>query len=209
MSVWRSFGSCSMLEMLIKKIHVCLVRRKMQLDSSRRDWSLMANVMRYLRYITMSNYYRAIKWLESTEKLLKQNSEKADADKNAINQYVGKGYAMEFQEEDDHNRIVQNLPYHALFRKDRKMTKCCVWCNDPCTQSDPVLQPDRVSVQLCFRLHKIALMADIEKKRVASDQGLWQGQDVLRCCSDTLRATNRLKCTGVKGWHLVLIVLRS
>lgn len=113
-----------------------------------------------------SNYYQAVKRLESTEKLLKQNSEKAEAYKNAINQYVEKGYAVEIKD-DDHNRKVWYLPHSAIFRKDSKPTKCRfvfdasahgqdgVSLND-CIQLGPALQPDLYPCCFIFehtRLH--------------------------------------------------------
>ena len=66
-----------------------------------------------------SNYYQAVKRLDSVERQLRRNPEKADAYKSATNQYVEKGYAEEVKETDDHGKKVRYLPHHAVFRKDK------------------------------------------------------------------------------------------
>ena len=73
-----------------------------------------------------SNYYQAVKRLESVERQLRRNPEKADGYKSAINQYVEKGYAEEVKETDDHGKKVRYLPHHAVFREDKTTTKCRV-----------------------------------------------------------------------------------
>ena len=72
----------------------------------------------------LSNSQMSLKHGETTQTKLR----KADADKNAIQNYVAKRVCniIEVKEEDDHNRKAQNLPCHALFRKGGKTTKCCV-----------------------------------------------------------------------------------
>ena len=120
------------------------------------------------------NYFQAVKRLESLERQLERNPERVNAYKNAINQYVEKGYAVEINESDDSNKRVRYLPHHVVFREDRKSTKCRVVfdasaCDEhdvslnDCILTGLALQPNFVSVLLRFRIRRIALMADVEK----------------------------------------------
>jgi len=70
-----------------------------------------------------SNYNQAVKRLESVERQLRRNPEKAEAYKSAINQYVEKGYAEEVKETDDQSKKVRYLPHHAVFQEDKRTTK--------------------------------------------------------------------------------------
>ena len=137
-----------------------------------------------------SNYFQAVKRLESVERQLERNPERANAYKNAINQYVEKGYAVEIKESDDGNKRVRYLPHHAVFREDKKSTKCrVVFDGSACDEHDvslndciltgPALHPNLVSVLLRFRTRRIALMADVEKMflQIKVDE---RDQDALR-----------------------------
>ncbi|XP_074629528.1 uncharacterized protein LOC141887130 [Acropora palmata] len=115
-----------------------------------------------------SNYLQAVTRLEGVERQLRGNEERANAYKDAINQYVEKGFAA------DGNEKVRYLPHHIVFREDKKTTKCRVVFNasasdehevslNDCILSGPALQPNLVSVLLRFRARSIALMADVEK----------------------------------------------
>ena len=73
-----------------------------------------------------SNCDQTVKRLASVEKQLKRNSLRAEAYRNAINQYVEKGYEEEVKEEDGWNAKVRYLAHHAVFREDKKTTKCRV-----------------------------------------------------------------------------------
>ena len=120
-----------------------------------------------------SIYVQAFKRLESVESQLKRNPERANAYKNAINQYVEKGYAVEIEESEDGNKRVRYLPHHAVFREDKESTKCRVVfdasaCDEDdlslndCILTGPALQPNLVSVLLRFRTQRIALMGDVQ-----------------------------------------------
>ena len=108
-----------------------------------------------------SNYFQTVKRLESVQRQLERNPERANAYKNAINQYVEKGYAVDIKESDDGNKRVRFLPHHAVFREDKKSTKCRVVfdasaCDEhdvslnDCILTGPALQPNLVSVLLRF-----------------------------------------------------------
>jgi len=137
-----------------------------------------------------SNYNQAVKRLKSVERQLRRNPEKAEAYKSVINQYVEKGYAEEVKETDDQSKKVRYLPHHAVFREDKRTTKCRVVFDasaredqdaslNDCILSGPAFQPNLVSVLLPFRKPKIALMADLEKMflQIKVDE---KDQDVLR-----------------------------
>ena len=121
-----------------------------------------------------SNYLQTVKRLEGVERQLRRNAEKANAYKADINQYVEKGFAVEVKEAADGNEKVRYLPHHAVFREDKKTTKCRVVFDasaynehevslNNCILSGPAFQPNLVSVLLRFRARRIALMADVEK----------------------------------------------
>ena len=119
------------------------------------------------------NYNQAVTRLESVERQLRRNPEKAETYKSAINQYVKKGYAQKFKETNDQGKKVRYLPHNAVFREDKRTTKCRVVFDasareqqdaslDNCILFGPALQLNFVSVLLRFRTPKIALMADVE-----------------------------------------------
>ncbi|XP_068750875.1 uncharacterized protein [Montipora capricornis] len=137
-----------------------------------------------------SNYLQAVKRLEGVERQLRRNAERANAYKDAINQYVEKGFAVEVKEAADGNEKIRYLPHHAVFREDKKTTKCRVVFDasasdehevslNDCILSGPALQPNLVSVLLRFRARRIALMADVEKMflQIKVDE---RDQDALR-----------------------------
>ncbi|XP_067041142.1 uncharacterized protein [Acropora muricata] len=121
-----------------------------------------------------NNYAQVVKRLESIEKKLKRDPEKAEAYTTAINQYVEKGFAEEVLDLTSGDGSVRYLPHHAVFRADRQTTKCrivfdasareqdSVSLND-CVPPGPALQPNLASVLIRFRTHRIGMMADVEK----------------------------------------------
>ena len=121
-----------------------------------------------------NNYAQAVKRLESIERKLKRDPEKAEAYTTAINQYVEKGFAEEVLDLTSGGGSVRYLPHHAVFRADRQTTKCrivfdasareqdSVSLND-CVLPGPALQPNLASVLIRFRTHRIGMMADVEK----------------------------------------------
>ncbi|XP_068756894.1 uncharacterized protein [Montipora capricornis] len=121
-----------------------------------------------------SNYAQALRRLESVERKLRQDPVKAKAYKTAINEYVEKGFAEEVPDQSDDNGTVRYLPHHAVFRDDKRTTKCrivfdasaregCDASLNDCILPGPPLQPNLASVLIRFRTHKIGLIADIEK----------------------------------------------
>ena len=121
-----------------------------------------------------NNYAQAVKRLESIERRLKRDPVKAEAYSAAINQYVEKGFAEEVSQRGNENGVLRYLPHHAVFRADKRTTKCRivfdasaqeeggVSLND-CVLPGPALQPNLASLLIRFRTHRIGLMADIEK----------------------------------------------
>ena len=120
-----------------------------------------------------SNYAQALRRLESVERKLRQDPVKAKAYKTAINEYVEKGFAEEVPDQSDDNGTVRYLPHHAVFRDDKRKTKCRIVFDasarggdaslNDCILPGPPLQPNLASVLIRFRAHKIGLIADIEK----------------------------------------------
>ena len=121
-----------------------------------------------------SNYAQALRRLESVERKLRQDPVKAKAYKTAINEYVEKGFAEEVPDQSDDNGTVRYLPHHAVFRDDKRTTKCRIVFDasareggdaslNDCILPGPPLQPNLASVLIRFRTHKIGLIADIEK----------------------------------------------
>ena len=121
-----------------------------------------------------NNYAQAVKRLQSIERRLKLDPVKAEAYSAAINPYVEKGFGEEIPEQGHEDDIVRYLHHHAVFRVDKRTTKCRivfdastreedrVSLND-CVLPGPVLQPNLASVPIRFRTHKIGLIADVEK----------------------------------------------
>ena len=121
-----------------------------------------------------NNYAQALKRLESIERKLKRDPEKAEAYTTAINQHVKKGFAEEVVDLTSGNESVRYLPHHAVFSADRQTTKCrivfdasareqdSVSLND-CVLPGPALQPNLASVLIRFRTHRVGMIADVEK----------------------------------------------
>ena len=83
-----------------------------------------------------------------------------------------KGFSVEVKEAADGNEKARYLPYLAVFREDKKTTKCLVVFDasasdehevslNDCILSGPALQPNLVSVPFRFRARRIALIADV------------------------------------------------
>ena len=72
----------------------------------------------------VKNYFQAVKRIDSVETQVRGNPEKANVYKDAINQYVccrGKGRQLMV------TRLkVRYLLHHAVFRENKKTTKCSV-----------------------------------------------------------------------------------
>ena len=121
-----------------------------------------------------NDYAQAVTRLESIERKLKRDPEKAEAYTTAINQYVEKGFAEEVLDLTSGDGSVRYLPHHAVFRADRQTTKCrivfdasareqdSVSLND-CVLPGPALQPNLASVLIRFRTHRVGMIADVEK----------------------------------------------
>ncbi|XP_068708195.1 uncharacterized protein [Montipora capricornis] len=76
------------------------------------------------------NYEQAaLRRLESVERKLRQDPVKAKAYKTAINEYLEKGFAEEVSDQTDENGTVRYLPHHAVFRDDKRTTKCRIVFN--------------------------------------------------------------------------------
>ncbi|XP_067049218.1 uncharacterized protein [Acropora muricata] len=121
-----------------------------------------------------NNYAQAVKRLESIERKLKRDPEKAEAYSTAIDQYVEKGFAEEVLDLTSGDGSVRYLPHHAVFRADRQTTKCRIVFDASAREQDsvslsdcvlpgPALQPNLASVLIRFRTHTIGMMADVEK----------------------------------------------
>ena len=111
-------------------------------------------------------------------KNLKGNLEKANAYKDAINQYVEKRYAVEVKEAVDGDKKVRYLSFHAIFREDKKTTKCRVDASaydehevilNDCILSGPALQPNLVSV-----VEKMFLQIKVDERDQDALRNLWR-----------------------------------
>ena len=71
-----------------------------------------------------NNYTQAVKRLESIERKLKRDPEKAEAYTTAINQYVEKGFAEEVADLTSGDGRVRYLPHHAVFRASVLTDSC-------------------------------------------------------------------------------------
>ena len=121
-----------------------------------------------------NNYVQAVKRLQSIERKLKRDPEKAEAYTTAINQYVEKGFAEEVPDPSSGGGNFRYLPHHAVFRADRKTTKCRIVFDASASEQDsaslndcvlpgPALQHNLASVLIRFRTHRVGMIADVEK----------------------------------------------
>ena len=121
------------------------------------------------------NRQQAVSRLVKVEKRFQYDKEKASMYQDAINQYLKDGHARETDKTDSNSETKINyLPHHPVFRSDKVTTKCRVVFHassknkngvslNDCLLPGPVLQPNLVSIIIRFRLHRVALMADIRK----------------------------------------------
>ena len=121
------------------------------------------------------NRQQAVSRLVKVEKCFQYDKEKASMYQDAINQYLKDGHAREADKTDSNSETKINyLPHHPVFRSDKVTTKCRVVFDassknkngvslNDCLLRGPVLQPNLVSIIIRFRLHRVALMADIRK----------------------------------------------
>ena len=91
-----------------------------------------------------NNYAQALKRLESIERKLKRDPEKAKAYTTAINQYVEKGFAGEVLDLTNGGGSVRYLPHHAVFRADRQTTQCRIVFDASAREQDSVSLNDCV-----------------------------------------------------------------
>ena len=77
-------------------------------------------------------------------------------------------------DQSDDNGTVRYLPHHAVFRDNKRTTKCRIVFDasareggdaplNDCVLPGPALQPNLVSVLIRFGTHKIGLIADTQK----------------------------------------------
>ncbi|MEO0404760.1 MAG: hypothetical protein AAF193_07815, partial [Bacteroidota bacterium] len=122
----------------------------------------------------LPNYQQALKRLRRNEEKLSQDQRKQTMYKEAMHQYLKDGHAREITEEDQQASKIYYLPHHPVFREDKTTTKCRVVFDasarnrqgislNDCLLSGPALHPNLVSILLRFRMHRIAMMADIRK----------------------------------------------
>ena len=123
-----------------------------------------------------SNYIQAVRRLEGVERQLNRNPERANAYKDAINQYVEKGFAVEEREAVKGNEV-RYLTHHTVFREDKKTTKCRVvfyasaYDEHEVSLNDCIMSCDQgqhfnltwYQYYFDFRARRIALMAYVEK----------------------------------------------
>lgn len=124
-----------------------------------------------------SNYTEALRRLECTEKQLLRVPSKLETYDKAIMEYVNLGFAKQLNEEEIQDMLNQEhyfIPHHAVFKESSTSTKIRIVfdasakdrngysLNDVLLQG-PNLLPDIASVLLRFRMHSIAVNADIQK----------------------------------------------
>eukprot|EP00112_Aurelia_sp_Birch-Aquarium-sp1_P003222 Seg1359.14 transcript_id=Seg1359.14/GoldUCD/mRNA.D3Y31 product="hypothetical protein" protein_id=Seg1359.14/GoldUCD/D3Y31 len=179
------------------------------------------------------NRHQAVSRLVKIEKRLQYDKEKASMYQDAINQYLKDGHAREIDKTDSNSETKINyLPHHPVFRTDKVTTKCrvvfdassknkngvslndCllpgpnkngVSLND-CLLPGPVLQPNLVSIIIRFRLHRVALMADIRKmflqiKLAKQDQNVhrFMWRDFITKIEPKTYCMTRLTCGDVSS----------
>ena len=123
-----------------------------------------------------NNYNQALKRLESVENRLKRNNAKAEEYSKAIAQYVKEGFDEEIRSNDNNiiSERIRYLPHHAVYREEKSTTKTRIVFDasayegdepslNDCILQGPALQPNLVSVLLRFRMHQVALVADVKK----------------------------------------------
>ena len=122
-----------------------------------------------------NNYNQALKRLESVENRLK-NDASAEEHSKAITQYVKEGFAEKIKSNDNNiaSERIRYLPHHAVYREDKSRTKTRIVFDafgsegdepslNDCILQGPALQPNLVSVLLRFRMHQVALVANVKK----------------------------------------------
>ena len=121
-----------------------------------------------------SNYQQALRRMLKVERALHEDERKEEMYKEAMQQYFKDGHAREITEEDQKIHPVYYLPHHPIIREDKTTTKCRVVFDasarnqqgmslNDCLLPGPALQPNLVSILIRFRLHRIAIMADLRK----------------------------------------------
>ena len=123
----------------------------------------------------LSNKAMAMKRLVNVETKLNRIPEQAAMYKESIDRYVKDGHARETTTDDDQARRIHAVPTASYsFRKDKTTTKCRAVFDasaknqkgtslNDCLLPGSALQPDLVSILLRFRLHRVAMMADVRK----------------------------------------------
>ena len=126
--------------------------------------------------VLKNNYNQAVRRLISVENRLKRHNTKAEDYKRAISQYVKEGFAEEITSDGNckQSEKIRYLPHHAVYREDKSTTKTRIVFDASASEGDeaslndcilqgPALQPNLVSVLIRFRMHHVALVADVKK----------------------------------------------
>ena len=119
-----------------------------------------------------------MKRIESVERKLKLDPQKAEVYSTAINQYVENGFAEEAPDQSSEG-VVRYLPHHAVFRPGKTTTKCRivfdasareeggVSLND-CVLAGRALHPNLPSVLIRFRMYRVGLLADVSTSQTGT-----------------------------------------
>ena len=124
-----------------------------------------------------SNYPEAVRRLKCTEKQLERSIDRKEKYENAIMEYVKLGFSRELNNTEAEEILKQEhfiIPHHAVFKENRVSTKVRIVFDASAKNRDgislnetllpgPNLLPDIASVLLRFRMHPVAITADIQK----------------------------------------------
>ncbi|XP_055588800.1 uncharacterized protein LOC129741119 [Uranotaenia lowii] len=129
----------------------------------------------------------ALRRFFSVEKQFESNSEKKSAYTAFMEEYISLGHMREVSNPDEASPVYY-LPHHAVYKPDSSTTKLRVVFDASCKTTTgvslndgllvgPVVQEDLLSIVLRFRLHRVAVVTDVEKmyrmvKVQAEDQRL-------------------------------------
>ena len=136
------------------------------------------------------NYDLCVRRLESTMKRLKSQPEILEEYDSVIKDQLEKGIVEEIpQEKEPPVGKVHYLPHHAVVRHDKETTKVRVVYDasapangvslNSCLHAGPSLLPNLMDILVRFRLHRVGVIADIEKAFLMISVNS-QDRDVLR-----------------------------
>ena len=151
------------------------------------------------------NYEEAFKRLRSVEQSLARNPERKQMYCEAMERYFIEGHARVVDDDESSDRV-RYLPHHAVYRMDKKSTKCRivfdgsaktrdgVSLND-CLLEGPNILPELVHILIRFRCQRVALCGDIQSmflqiKLSPEEQSchrfLWRNMEIdkppVKCC---------------------------